>query len=184
MVGTALIEKLRSDGQEELNRIYKGHREEFIFWINKSYQVPIDDAKDIYQFSILKLYENVLSGQLTTLNSSLKTYLFAIGKNKALEYHRAMAKRVNPAFDLYLEIDSEDSRLKEEQLQSIEKGLQELGEPCSTLLTLYYYQRQTMETITQTLGYKNANTAKNQKYKCLQRLKKLSLVWSEKLSLS
>jgi len=184
MVGTTLINELKSGGQDQLNRIYQEYREEFILWICKNYSISIDDSKDIYQFSILKFYENVVNGQLSILNSSAKTYLFAIGKYKAMEYTRDIAKRSNPAFELYLESEQEDMTLKEDMLQAVEKGLKELGEPCSTLLQLYYYQKHTMEAIAQTLGYKNTDTAKNQKYKCLQRLKKISLVFAEKLSIS
>jgi predicted DNA-binding protein YlxM (UPF0122 family) len=48
----------------------------------------------------------------------------------------------------------------------------ELGEPCCTLIQDYYWQDLSMETIAEKFGYTNADNAKNQKYKCLQRLKK------------
>jgi hypothetical protein len=36
-----------------------------------------------------------------------------------------------------------------------------------------YYHNCSIEDITKKFGYKNADTAKNQKYKCMQRLKKI-----------
>ncbi|MDH5397834.1 MAG: sigma-70 family RNA polymerase sigma factor [Cyclobacteriaceae bacterium] len=185
MVGTTLIEKLKNGEKQELNKVYVQYREEFIAWLYKSFSVPTDEAKDIYQFSILKFYENVVSGQLKTLSSSLKTYLFAIGKNKALEYNRNMAKKKGSAFDFYLhQLEDTGTAYKEEQLEAIDKGLDALGEPCSRLLKLYYYHKMNLENITKALGYKNYDTAKTQKHKCIQRLKKLSQEWLGKISVS
>jgi hypothetical protein len=48
-----------------------------------------------------------------------------------------------------------------------------LGEPCKSLLEAYYLQKKSMLEIAGDFGYTNADNAKNQKYKCLMRLKKL-----------
>jgi hypothetical protein len=48
-----------------------------------------------------------------------------------------------------------------------------LGEPCHELLGFYYFGRKTMEEISTIMGYKNPDTAKNQKYKCMERLRKM-----------
>jgi predicted DNA-binding protein YlxM (UPF0122 family) len=53
------------------------------------------------------------------------------------------------------------------------QALNQLGEPCRTLLEDYYFQDLSMQLITEKFGYTNADNAKNQKYKCLMRLKKL-----------
>jgi hypothetical protein len=51
--------------------------------------------------------------------------------------------------------------------------MQNLGEPCKSLLESYYLQKKSMVAIAEEFGYTNADNAKNQKYKCLMRLKKL-----------
>jgi hypothetical protein len=48
-----------------------------------------------------------------------------------------------------------------------------LGEPCKSLLEAFYIQKRSMQEIATGFGYTNAENAKNQKYKCLMRLKKL-----------
>ena len=58
-------------------------------------------------------------------------------------------------------------------LQIMEKALISLGEPCKSLLEAYYLQKQNMQVIAANFGYTNADNAKNQKYKCLMRLKKI-----------
>jgi hypothetical protein len=41
------------------------------------------------------------------------------------------------------------------------------------LLEAYYLKKQNMQVIAASFGYTNADNAKNQKYKCLLRLKKI-----------
>mgnify|MGYP003292752002 FL=1 len=55
----------------------------------------------------------------------------------------------------------------------MERAINSLGEPCKSLLEAYYMQKRTMQDIAAGFGYTNADNAKNQKYKCLMRLKKL-----------
>ena len=61
----------------------------------------------------------------------------------------------------------------EEQLSAALTSLEFLGDPCKSLLQLYYYNDLSMENITSIMGYKNADTTKNQKYKCLRRLQNI-----------
>jgi DNA-directed RNA polymerase specialized sigma24 family protein len=61
---------------------------------------------------------------------------------------------------------------KENDLEKMNKSLQELGEPCATLMKDFYVYKLNMDEIAEKFGYTNADNAKNQKYKCLQRLKK------------
>ena len=60
---------------------------------------------------------------------------------------------------------------KELKLQLVAKGLEKLGEPCKTLLELFYFNNMSMDEIASQLSYKNRATAKNLKYKCLGRLR-------------
>ena len=53
------------------------------------------------------------------------------------------------------------------------KAIGSLGEPCKSLLEAYYLQHRNMQEIAVEFGYTNADNAKNQKYKCLMRLKKI-----------
>ena len=52
-------------------------------------------------------------------------------------------------------------------------SLEELGEPCATLIKDFYIRKMNMDEISDKFGYTNSDNAKNQKYKCLQRLKRL-----------
>lgn len=69
--------------------------------------------------------------------------------------------------------EENEKLILEEQLSAAQIALEMLGDPCRSLLHLYYYQNLNMEDITTLLGYKNTDTTKNQKYKCLKRLQNL-----------
>ena len=55
----------------------------------------------------------------------------------------------------------------------MDRALNSLGEPCKSLLEGYYVKKMDMQNLAKEFGYTNADNAKNQKYKCLIRLKKL-----------
>jgi hypothetical protein len=55
----------------------------------------------------------------------------------------------------------------------MDRALNSLGEPCKSLLEGFYIKDLDMQTLAKDFGYTNADNAKNQKYKCLMRLKKL-----------
>lgn len=50
--------------------------------------------------------------------------------------------------------------------------MENLGEPCKTLLKDFYVYKLSMDEISEKFGYTNSDNAKTQKYKCLQRLKR------------
>jgi RNA polymerase sigma factor (sigma-70 family) len=168
--------------KEGLADFYKTYRSEFLSWVTR-YGCTRDEAKDAYQTSVLVFYENVVSGRLTVLNSSIKTYLFAIGKNKILEMKRAAGKLsgIEEVEESLPDLVDEDGQADPHQLKRVSVCLEKLGEPCATLLKQFYYHNSSLEEIAQQLNYKTTDSAKNQKYKCLVRLRKLFN--EEKLSL-
>jgi RNA polymerase sigma factor (sigma-70 family) len=72
-----------------------------------------------------------------------------------------------------VEDDLERQEEKDRQFAIMESALLQLGEPCKTIIEDYYMQSKSMQEICEKFGYTNADNAKTQKYKCLQRLKKL-----------
>ena len=62
---------------------------------------------------------------------------------------------------------------KDQQFLLMDKSLTQLGEPCKTIIEDFYIHNLSMQDICEKFGYTNADNAKTQKYKCLQRLKKL-----------
>lgn len=167
-----LLESMAQGDLKEFEEAYLSYRDEFIMWANKNYYCDFEESRDVYQATVIQFYENVQSGKLVKLTSDLKTYLFAIGKNKIRELRDA-GRRFREMQEKYEVIEDEDKQEKEVLFEQLEASLDKLGDPCKRLLELYYYYKKSLIEIAETLDYKNSDTVKNLKYKCLGRLRKL-----------
>jgi len=174
------------DDQEVLKGIAEGSTAELEYlyasYYPMAYQLIVknngdeDDAKDIFQEAVIVLYDKVQSGDFV-LSSKLGTFLYSVCR-------RLWLKRLNKSDRLILttqeheelvgvEDDLAEYYQKEDQFLLMEESLHLLGEPCQTIISDFYLHNLSMQEICEKFGYTNADNAKNQKYKCLQRLKKL-----------
>lgn len=142
------------------------------------YKGTEDDAKDLFQEAMIILYEKVQQGEFD-LYSKLKTFLYAICRHLWLKKQQSGSwqlalpdelEEVLPGEDLNI---SEEHQQKDLQFRIMEQAMGNMGEPCKTILEDYYIRKMSMQEIAGKFGYTNSENAKNQKYKCLMRLKKL-----------
>jgi RNA polymerase sigma factor (sigma-70 family) len=135
-----------------------------------------DDAKDIFQEAIIVLYEKVRSGSFE-LNCQIKTFLYSVSRRLWLKRLQQQNRYSEPGDSMEQVVAVEDDLEAHEQrnaeYEMMEQAINHLGEPCKSLLESYYLQKLSMQAIASYFGYTNADNAKNQKYKCLTRLKKL-----------
>jgi RNA polymerase sigma-70 factor (ECF subfamily) len=171
-----IIQKIKSGGQTELGLIYEEYREEFLRWVIKEYKCSMDDGKDIYQLTILIFHDNIKQGKLEHLVSSVKTYLFGIGKNIVKENQRKEKRYIPISKEKWLKenlIDEPTSKIDDAIFERAKNALAKLGQPCQRLIELFYYEKKSIPEITLAMNYKNPETAKNQKCKCMARLRKI-----------
>ncbi|MVN89504.1 RNA polymerase sigma factor [Mucilaginibacter aquatilis] len=135
-----------------------------------------DDAKDVYQEAIIVLYNKVKSGNFE-LSSKLKTFLYSVCRKLWLKRLSQMSRYGGDVKDFqdHLPVEDEADLHSERDIQftKMEGALKQLGEPCKTIIEDFYIHDLSMQEICERFGYTNADNAKTQKYKCLQRLKKL-----------
>lgn len=135
-----------------------------------------DDAKDIFQEAIIVLYEKVRTGSFE-LNCQIKTFIYSVSRRLWLKRLQQQNRYSAPGDSMEQIVQVEDDLDAHEQRNTefdmMEKAINSLGEPCKSLLEAYYLQKQNMQVIAASFGYTNADNAKNQKYKCLMRLKKI-----------
>jgi len=135
-----------------------------------------DDADDVLQESLITLWERVRSGNFEH-TAALGTFLYATARNLWLR-RLARARREQP-FDPSTDESSSDepspldALVDDERAVGIATALDRLGEPCRTLLVLFYWEEASMEEIARRLGMANASTAKSKKYQCKEQLKRL-----------
>ena len=135
-----------------------------------------DDAKDIFQEAMIVLYEKVRSGTFE-LNCQIKTYVYSVSKRLWLKKLQQSSRYSPPIEDQEASVPVDDEIAEHEkrdaEFEMMDKAISSLGEPCKSLLEAYYLQKQNMQVIAANFGYTNADNSKNQKYKCLMRLKKI-----------
>lgn len=137
-----------------------------------------EDADDAFQEAVIVLFHK--SKQVDfVLTCKLETYVFGVAKRIWLKKiaKQANAKIIDIEDTFGLEADiSTDIAFFEEKEMAFEKlnvALSKLGSPCNELLKLFYIEKKSMQEISESLNYNNTETAKVQKYKCLNRLRKI-----------
>jgi len=141
------------------------------------------DADDLFQEAMVILYSKAQDEEFR-LTCSVGTYLFAISKHLWYKkLHRQSREPValydNTATDedertgIAYEDDINAHEEREAHYQQLDAALDQLGEPCRSILRAYYHQDKSMQEIAADFGYTNPDNAKTQKYKCLARLRKI-----------
>jgi RNA polymerase sigma factor (sigma-70 family) len=134
-----------------------------------------DDAKDVFQETIIVLLEKVPKDDFN-LTSSLKTFIFAISSNlwlKRLRDANKMVKTEIGTYERYLsdyeEVETDVSYANTNRLAKVFKIM---THKCITLLKAIFYDEKNIDSITKDYGYTNKHNAQNQKYKCLEQARK------------
>lgn len=171
----ALLKGLAGNDRKSIETIYRSHYSMVqTLVINNS--GTSDDARDIFQEAIVVLYEKAKSGSFE-LHAQLKTYIYAVSRRLWLKKltinQRFSGDLANAPETIATEDDIEMYEHRSQDFELMERALQHLGEPCKELLESYYLRKKNMSEIAKEFGYTNADNAKNQKYKCLMRLKKI-----------
>jgi RNA polymerase sigma factor (sigma-70 family) len=134
-----------------------------------------DDAQDIFQDALVVLYKKVHSENFELI-ASLKTYLLAIVKNSWLQELRQRKKL--PAAEATADIAAVEMD-EEPGFVFATAAFNLLGEKCRQLLILFYFKKQSFKEIAAALAFSDEKTAKNQKYRCMQKAKENYVILSK-----
>ncbi len=126
------------------------------------------EAQDVFQDGLVILYNKVQEPNFE-LTSSLQTYLFGICSRLWHEELRRKKKENGWSSSSDANVLSEQESHNEYRFKLATDALQTVTEACKKLFQLFYIQRESMSSIATALGYSSENSAKNQKYKCLEK---------------
>ena len=172
---SALLEGLAASDKKAVETIYRENYNMIQALIINN-NGSSDDAKDIFQEAMIVLYEKVRSGTIE-LNCQIKTFIYSVARRLWLKRLQQQNRYSAPGDSMEtvvaVEEDLEEHEQRDAEFEMMDKAINSLGEPCKSLLEAYYLQKQNMQVIAANFGYTNADNAKNQKYKCLMRLKKI-----------
>ena len=173
--------------QEIIQSIRSGNREDVIRFLYKEFpKVKALIAKsggnsiiadEIFNDSLILLLEKVEQPDFV-LSSKVTTYLYGINRFLLMNELRRQQKHYDLEWSdtlIISESDLEYDYEKEEKLKLMEHVLTKISEKCQKIFQLFYFKKKNMETIARELNFTSTNSAKTQKYKCLQKAYELSM---------
>jgi RNA polymerase sigma-70 factor (ECF subfamily) len=181
------LQAAQQEDHDWYRALYTEHRNAFVKWARQQYQVREEEARDAFQEAVIVLYRKSRTSELAALNCSVRTYLFAVGRNQLLTHLRVVRRQdeldeqAHGIPDDLLATKGMDEQEKEATAELVRQRLAELKPDDRRVLELYYLEGKDMDAVAEALGLKNRNVAKKKKHFALQRL--IALVRSAKLLL-
>lgn len=129
-------------------------------------------AEDIFQESLIILCRKAKAETAFTLSGGIYPYLYSVCRFLWSDQLKKTKRVPTMAFDEATPDQAAtgiDASLAEEmRYQLAEQILAGLADRCRELLLLFYHSRAKLRDIAAQMGYSSEQTAKNQKYKCLE----------------
>jgi DNA-directed RNA polymerase specialized sigma24 family protein len=176
-----LIEGIKNFDESSAALLYDKHKDYCLRFMNKMYWDE-ETNKDIYQDAIMLFIEKMRENKLTLENTSIQTYLNSICRNQVLVRLKKNNKALLIGDDLdnnfsenYTDWFDEQTEFQDERIKVIMEELdlmKDRGQVCFELLKKVFFENKTMEALARLMNYTNADNAKNQSYRCRERLKR------------
>lgn len=170
MLDIKIVNLIRDNNSDEaLRALYKGFP--MIRKVILAKGGNAQDAEDIFQEALIILCRKIKDPRFQ-LTSQISTYLFSVCRFLWKDELKKRNRLITGDFETGLK-ETEEKELEvlveqESRAKLAEKILNELGERCRELLLLFYKGGLKLKDIASKMGYNSENTAKNQKYKCLE----------------
>lgn len=151
--------------------IVEAYKDSLIFFINRyvrNFAVAEELAQDVF-------VEVLMHKRRYNFKTSLKTYIFTIGRNLAVSYIRKCSRRPECAYEfIENERDTallEDEFIRKEQERRLHEALGRLAPDYSTALHLIYFEGMSYEQVGKVMK-KNKKQVENIVYRAKKALKK------------
>jgi RNA polymerase sigma factor (sigma-70 family) len=131
-----------------------------------------DDAKDIFQDTVLIFYNQVKLNKFNE-DKDIGGFMDAVARNLWIN----KAKRANKFVQVNdteiwegSESDALDDLISKEKAEAIEDVMNQIGEECKKLLKYTIYEKMSLKEIAVKMGYSSEGVAKTYNYRCKQKL--------------
>ena len=176
-----IIAGIKNFDEASGNALYNKHKDYCLRFMNKMY-FDEEINRDIYQDAVIVFIEKMRDNKLTLENTSIQTYLNSICRNQVLVRLKQKNKPVSMAedwennySDKYIDWFDDQAEIKNDRIKVIMEELEAMkdkGQICYKLLRKVFFENKSMEAVATLMNYTNADNAKNQSYRCRERLKK------------
>lgn len=169
-----LIRQLATGDEGAWRRLYEDMRSPFrLFFIRYGAMSP-DDALGLYQEAMVVLHRNCTMGKIQApLKSSIKTYLFGIGKVLLKKNGTDTRQWDDDIPELPVEPEVESRENQRASASLVQRLLDKVGEPCKRLLELAFIHGYAMNAIAEELELPSAGAARKRKFDCLKKMRGL-----------
>lgn len=176
-----LLLQIKNGDQQMLKALYLEYWQAFRLFASKAFGLDEEEALDAYSKAFTAFYFNIRDEKLCPpLESTLRTYLFGIGKNHILKYFGdTYRKKVNTLEDYEgMDIMAHEPEVSgyfdlEWQKELVRRLLDEAGEACKQILTLTFIEENSDEAIAEKMNIPSQNAVRQRRFQCLEKLRKL-----------
>ena len=134
-----------------------------------------EDAKDIFQETMVSAWVNVRNGRYSGSVDSIGGYLYTIAKHKWLDKLKSTANRSTMRIETEevndIETSVEDT-LSSERIVYLQGLVDSLGEKCQKILKQFYYDSNSLREIAAQLDT-DEQSMRTMKYRCMKTLRQL-----------
>ncbi|MCO6476976.1 MAG: sigma-70 family RNA polymerase sigma factor [Phaeodactylibacter sp.] len=176
-----LLLQIKNGDQQMLKALYQEYWQAFRLFAAKAFGLDEEDALDAYSKAFTAFYFNIRDEKLCPpLESSLRTYFFAVGKNHVLKHFGdTYRKKVNNLEDYEsLNILAHEPEVSgyfdlEWQKELVRRLLDEVGENCKKILVLSFIEENADDAIAEKMNIPTENAVRQRRFQCLEKLRKM-----------
>jgi len=128
-------------------------------------------ARQIFHDSLILIIEKIERKDFT-LTSKLSTFLYGINRFLWKNELRKRQKNIELEWADTLIVSAEDINYEEEKelkLNALKQILNRITDKCKSIFELFYFRKESMQVIADKLNFTSVNSAKTQKYKCMEK---------------
>lgn len=169
-----LLADLRGENTRAFGQLYKAYFGPVSRLVIR-YHGHEEDAEDVFQETMLVLVAKLRKDNFR-LTASMKTYIMAIAKHiwfnqlraKARQQDLSSANPDNAWEEIQLAIEQEKT-----YWDHLQYYLYQITDRCQELIQDIFFRGKNMDQIREEYGYSTLHNAQNQKYKCIEQIKKV-----------
>lgn len=169
-----IIEGIKKRDNKVLTQIYKEIFPVVSYYV-KSHNGSREDAKDVFQESIIVAYRQITESKLE-IKSGFEAYLYGIARLvwlKILRNREIHDRNINELKETSSPYESLELIIEEDlEMRLFRKHFRKLGPECQKVLQMTI-EKIPYEKIALELGYKSEKIVRNKKYKCKEYLIKM-----------
>jgi DNA-directed RNA polymerase specialized sigma24 family protein len=129
------------------------------------------DAKDIFQDALIIFYEKSVSGALD-IKLSNEAYIVGIAKHLWIKKFKSKYRSLSlDALEKEIRLPEDYFEPETTKTNRLLRLLEVAGRKCIELLRSIYYDKLSMNEVSQVHGFSTPHSASVQKYKCIEKIK-------------